>query len=191
MHAANGYLIDQFLNESTDQRADRYGGSIENRVRFLVEVTSAVIDAVDADRVGVRLSPLGGAGEVHDSNTKELYGHAIRALAPLHPAYLHLIEPRRCGARNDDIDPDAVSAVRLYRQLWSGALIAAGGFTPETGAEIVVEGAADAVAYGRAFTSTPDLVTRIQHGTAWTPWHRPTFYTSGPVGYTDFPRVND
>ena len=191
VHGANGYLIDQFLNESTNQRTDQYGGSIENRVRFLVEVSAAVIDAVGADRVGVRLSPIGGVGGVHDDNAKELYGHAISALALLQPAYLHLIEPRIKGAGiTDDTDPDAISAVRLYRPLWPGVLIAAGGFTAETGAEIVAERAADAVAHGRAFIANPDLVARIEHGTQWTPWNRPTFYSPGPVGYVDYPRVH-
>jgi len=192
VHGANGYLIDQFLNSGTNQRTDEYGGSIARRVRFLIEVTRAVIDAVGADRVGVRLSPLGGVGGVHDNDPRDLYAHAITSLAPLAPAYLHLIEPRIKGAgTSDETDHGAVSAVRLYRPLWPGVLIAAGGFTSESGADIVADGAADAVAFGRAFISNPDLVARIQHGTEWTPWIRPTFYTPGPAGYTDYPHARE
>ena len=179
IHAGHGYLIDQFLSSSTNRRTDSYGGPVENRVRFLAEVTTAVIQAVGAERVGVRLSPFGalqGATRGGDENDHHAtYAHAITTLAGLGPAYLHLIEPRV-----DSLVPNAPqvadgqhvrevgSCARLYRPLWPGVLITAGGLTVDDATTLVAEGAADGIAFGR-----------------------PTFYTRGPVGYTDCPRVHE
>jgi N-ethylmaleimide reductase len=202
IHAAHGYLIDQFLDSSTNRRTDKYGGSDLNRVRFLAEVTTAVVEAVHAERVGVRLSPFGaleGATRgVDEGDRQATYAHAIRTLADLGPAYLHLIEPRvdplaphAPQAAHGQPTREAGSGARLYRPLWPGVLLTAGGLTVEQATKLVADGAADAVAFGRGFISNPDLVARIRHQTNWTPWDRPTFYTRGPVGYTDYPRVHE
>jgi len=188
VHGANGYLIEQFLQTRTNQRTDRYGGSIENRVRFLREVTQAVIDVCGADRVGVRLSPYGIANGSGEAEPMPLYTHAIEALNELGIAYLHLIEPRSSGAGRADANWQNVpSAIALFRPVWKGVLIGAGGFTGEPAEAAIKAGHADAIAFGRYFISNPDLPRRLQNGWPLTPYHRPTFYGGDAKGYTDYP----
>ena len=188
VHGANGYLIEQFLQTRTNQRTDRYGGSIENRVRFLREVTQAVIDVCGADRVGVRLSPYGIANGSGEAEPMPLYTHAIEALNELGIAYLHLIEPRSSGAGRADVNWQNVpSALTLFRPVWKGVLIGAGGFTGEPAEAAIKAGHADAIAFGRYFISNPDLPRRLQNGWPLTPYHRPTFYGGDAKGYTDYP----
>ena len=190
LHGANGYLIEQFLQSRLNQRTDEYGGSIENRARFLFEVLEAVIGVWGADRVSVRLSPNGIANDSGEADPEPLYGHVIGRLAPLGLAYLHLIEPRSSdsGRRDEGADVmEPISALPTYRRLYPGVLVAAGGFTPGSAAEAVSEGHADAVAFGRLFIANPDLPERIRRGAPLNPYDRSTFYTAGEAGYTDYP----
>jgi N-ethylmaleimide reductase len=188
VHGANGYLIEQFLQSRTNQRTDAYGGSIENRVRFLLEVTQAVIDVYGADRVGVRLSPYGIANGSGEEEPMPLYTHAVAALNMFGLAYLHLIEPRSSGTGRADVNWQNVpSAMALFRPLWKGILIAAGGFTGETAEAAIAKGHADAIAFGRYFISNPDLPRRLAYDFPLTPYNRPTFYGGEEKGYTDYP----
>jgi N-ethylmaleimide reductase len=188
IHGANGYLIEQFLQSKTNLRTDQYGGSIENRVRFLVEVTQAAIEVWGADRVGVRLSPYGIANGSGEADPMPLYTHAIKSLDPLGLAYLHFIEPRSSGAGRAEVNHQNVpSAMVLFRPMWSGKLITAGGFSGETANAAIAAGHADAIAFGRIFISNPDLPRRLQRGYPLTPYNRATFYGGEEKGYTDYP----
>ena len=188
IHGANGYLLEQFLQSRSNQRTDRYGGSIENRARLLLEVTQAAIDVWGASRVGVRLSPYGIANDSGDADPMQLYSHVVHALSPLGLAYVHFIEPRSSGAGRADVNWQNVpSAMLLFRPLWKGVLIAAGGFSGEAAEAAVAQGHADAVAFGRIFISNPDLPSRLQHGYPLTPYNRATFYGGDVAGYTDYP----
>jgi N-ethylmaleimide reductase len=190
IHGANGYLIEQFLQSRTNRRTDRYGGSIPNRVRFLEEVTRAVIDVAGADCVGVRLSPFGHANHSGEDEPEPLYRYALQSLAKLDIAYLHLIEPRSTGTGKADVSrPEAPSASKLFRADWPGVLIAAGGYDRESAERTIASGQADAVAFGRAFISTPDLVERVRRKAPFNPWNRATFYGGEEAGYTDYPRL--
>ncbi len=185
LHGANGYLIEQFLTDKANRRTDAYGGPIENRMRFMLEVVAAVTAVWGADRVGIRFSPFGHANDGGDSNPADTYGAAIRALDPLGLAFLHLIEPRVSGAT--DGDPDAPSAAARFRPLWSGKLIVAGGFDRDRADAILAAGTADAVAFGRPYISNPDLVDRLRQRADFAPYDRATFYGGGGAGYTDYP----
>lgn len=188
IHGANGYLLEQFLQSHTNLRTDRYGGSIENRARLLMEITQAAIEVWGANRVGVRLSPYGVANGSGEADPMPLYTHVIKALDPLGLAYLHFIEPRSSGAGRAEVNHQNVpSAMVLFRPIWRGVLISAGGFTGETAEAAIAEGHADAIAFGRIFISNPDLPRRLQHGFPLTPYNRATFYGGEAVGYTDYP----
>jgi N-ethylmaleimide reductase len=188
LHGANGYLVEQFLQSHTNQRSDRYGGSLENRTRFLIEVTEALVTAVGPERVGVRLSPFGIANHSGEPEPLPLYQYAVRRLAELNIAYLHLVEPRASGTGKIDIVRDNVpSASELLRPIWPGVLIAAGGYDPKSAERVVWAGQADAVAFGRSFISNPDLVERIRKDAPFNPWNRSTFYGGGGEGYVDYP----
>src|SRR5712672_4141104 len=192
IHGANGYLIEQFLQSHTNLRTDRYGGSIENRARFLMEVTQAVIEVWGADRIGVRLSPYGVANDSGEVDPMPLYSHVIRSLDPLGLAYLHFVEPRSSGAGRAEVNHRNVpSAMVLFRPIWRGVLISAGGFDGALAEAAVAAGHADAIAFGRHFISNPDLPARIRHGVQFTPYNRATFYGGGASGYTDYPVHDD
>jgi N-ethylmaleimide reductase len=188
IHGANGYLIEQFLQSHTNLRTDRYGGSIESRARLLLEITQAVIEVWGANRVGVRLSPYGIANGSGEADPMPLYTHVVRSLDRLGLAYLHFIEPRSSGAGRAEVNHQNVpSAMLLFRPLWKGVLITAGGFTGETAEAAISAGHADAIAFGRIFISNPDLPRRLQHGFPLTPYNRATFYGGEEAGYTDYP----
>jgi N-ethylmaleimide reductase len=192
IHGANGYLIEQFLQSRSNQRTDQYGGRIENRVRLLMEITQAAIEVWGAHRVGVRLSPYGIANGSGEADPMPLYTHAIQSLNPLGLAYLHFIEPRSSGAGRAEVNWQNVpSAMVLFRPVWNGILIAAGGFTGEAADAAIAAGHADAVAFGRIFISNPDLPRRLQRGFPLTPYNRATFYGGDVVGYTDYPEHNE
>ena len=188
IHGANGYLIEQFLQSRCNLRTDQYGGSIENRARFLMEITQAVIGVWGASRVGVRLSPYGIANDSGEADPMPLYTHVVQALNPLGLTYLHFIEPRSSGAGRAEVNHQNVpSAMVLFRPIWKGILITAGGFTGETANAAIADGHADAIAFGRIFISNPDLPRRLREGLPLTPYNRATFYGGEEKGYTDYP----
>ena len=190
VHGANGYLLDQFLRDGSNQRSDRYGGSFENRTRFLLEVIDAVAGVYGAERVGVRLSPWGSFNGMEDSDTGALFDHVVAALATRGLAYLHLVEPRADqGSDVNALNADAPDAASRFKRIFGGPVIAAGGFTRETGAEAVAAGNADAIAYGRLFIANPDLPERFRQGAALNRHDRSTFYGGGAEGYTDYPAM--
>jgi N-ethylmaleimide reductase len=188
IHGANGYLIEQFLQSHTNLRTDRYGGSIENRARFLMEITKAVIEVWGADRVGLRLSPYGVANGSGEADPMPLYSHVVKLLDPLGLAYLHFIEPRASGAGRAEVNHQNVpQAMVLFRPLWRGVLMSAGNFTGESANAAIAAGHADAIAFGRLFISNPDLPRRLKLGLPLTPYNRATFYGGEEAGYTDYP----
>jgi N-ethylmaleimide reductase len=188
IHGANGYLIEQFLQSQTNLRTDQYGGSIANRARLLLEITQAAIEVWGANRVGVRLSPYGVANGSGEADPMPLYSHVITSLDALGLAYLHFIEPRSSGAGRAEVNHQNVpSAMALFRPIWRGVLISAGGFTGESAEAAVAGGQAEAIAFGRIFISNPDLPRRLSHGFPLTPYNRATFYGGEEVGYTDYP----
>lgn len=190
IHGANGYLPDQFLQDGTNKRTDAYGGPIENRARFLLEVTQAAISVWGQERVGVRLSPASSYGSMHDSNPKVTFGYVAKQLDTLGIAYLHVIEPRIKG--NETIDENAEPVAAQYlRTLFKGAIIAAGGFHRQSAEAVLSHGYADLVAFGRAFIANPDLLRRLRDGLALNAYDRETFYGGNAKGYTDYPFVGE
>ncbi len=190
VHGANGYLLDQFLQDGSNKRTDAYGGSIENRARLLLEVVDGVIGVWGKERVGVRLSPYGTFNDMSDSDPVALFSYVLEQLSKRGIAYVHLIEPRSssAGSRDGNLEgrPDAAA---LFRKYFNGAIISAGGYTPETAQQAVASGVADAVAFGRYYISNPDLATKIEKGVPLTPYDRNTFYGGAEKGYTDYPSL--
>lgn len=183
--AAQGHLVEQFLQNGSNKRTDQYGGTVENRARFLLEVVEAVASVVGHDRVGVRISPSSTFNGVSDTDPQGLFRHVADRLGQFGIAYLHIIEPRISGADTVAEGQDAIAAKDL-RHVFRGTIIAAGGFTPQTAKDAVSDGVADLVAFGRHFTSNPDLPFRIKHGLPLTPYDRSTFYSPDAKGYVDF-----
>ena len=186
LHAANGYLIDQFLQDGSNRRTDEYGGSYENRARLLVQIVSALSAVWGADRVAVRLGPGGTWNGMSDSNPGALFAYVAQSLNPFGLAYLHLIEPRINGSELIKPNQGAIASEQL-RPLFRGKLIAAGGFEPDTAAAAIASGTLDAVAFGRHFLSNPDLPRRIRDRLPLATHDRKTFYTFDATGYTDYP----
>jgi len=189
LHGANGYLLDQFLQDGSNQRTDAYGGSAENRARLLLEVLSTVLTVWDADRVGVRISPNTQFNGMSDSQPEVTFGYLAEQLNRYGLAYLHIIEPRIKGNAEvaDGLPP--VAAVQL-RKIFKGRILAAGGFDPQSAEAIVEEGDADLVVFGRNFISNPDLPERIRLGLPLSAYNRDTFYGGDAHGYTDYPSHN-
>jgi N-ethylmaleimide reductase len=185
IHGANGYLIDQFLQDGTNHRTDRYGGSIENRARFLLEVVAAVVSVWGGDRVGLRLSPSGTFNSMHDSNPAALFGYVAEQLNQFNLAYLHIVEPR---TSNSD-EAAAQMGVSFFRPIFKNPLISAGGYDREDGDAVIASGNADLVAYGRWYISNPDLVERFAQNAELNPYDRSTFYGGTEKGYTDYPTL--
>ncbi|MBF9032886.1 alkene reductase [Rhodobacterales bacterium HKCCE2091] len=186
LHAANGYLIDQFLRSSVNTRDDLYGGSVENRVRLLTEALSALLDVLPAEKVGVRLSPTGGPGGSSDADPHETYTAAARALACHGLAYLHVIRPNTHQGNVGDTK-DVERIMTGMRDAFDGVFVANGGFTPGEAAAWVAEGRADAIAFGRLFLANPDLPERIAQDGPYNEADKSTFYGGGAKGYTDYP----
>ncbi len=178
IHGANGYLIDQFLQKSTNQRTDHYGGSIENRARFMMEVTDAVVSVWGADRVGMHIAPRGDAHDMGDSDPAALFGHVAGELGKRKLAFL-------CARESHD-KPALGPALR---EAFGGAFIANEGFTAESAREAIASGQADAVAFGKAAIANPDLVERIRLNAPLNPPNPETFYGHGSKGYTDYPTL--
>jgi 2,4-dienoyl-CoA reductase-like NADH-dependent reductase (Old Yellow Enzyme family) len=188
IHAANGYLIDQFLRESANLRTDEYGGPPENRIRFLAEVTERVAAAVGADRTAVRLSPNGASQGVEDSDPPSVYLPAARELDRIGIAFLELREQGADGTFGSTQQPKVSP---LLRPVFGRPLILNQDFNRERALEAVGSGAADAVSFGRPFISNPDLVERLRSDAALAPDDMPTWYSQGPEGYTDYPRLDE
>ncbi|MFM0469479.1 alkene reductase [Paraburkholderia strydomiana] len=185
LHAANGYLIDQFIQDGTNQRSDSYGGPIQNRVRFLRETLEALISVWGAERVGVRISPSGEWGGISDSDPEATFSYVASVLDSYKIAYLHVIEPRVKG--DDTLHHDhAPVATKYLREHFSGPIIAAGGFDRESAIAIVESGDADLVAFGRHFSSNPDLPYRLKHDLPLTPYVRAAFWGGSEKAYSDF-----
>jgi N-ethylmaleimide reductase len=185
IHAANGYLVEQFLTDGSNQRSDRYGGSIENRARFLLEVTRAVTDAWAPAHVGVRLSPRGTFNDIRESNRRATFGHAVEALDDFGLAYLHLVDPLGKGAADDSVPRLAPE----LRRRFSGPLIINGGFTLEDAAAAIERDEADLVAFGVPFLANPDLPARLRQGAPLNTPIRATFYGGDARGYNDYPTL--
>jgi N-ethylmaleimide reductase len=185
VHGANGYLIDQFLRDSINDRTDRYGGSIANRVRLLVEVMQAVAGAIGGARTGLRLSPVTPSNDATpDSHPQALIEHAVAALAPLNLAFLEVVEGQTGGAR----DYAPFDYARLRRQ-FAGAYIANNGYQRQMALDAVASGAADLVSFGRPFIANPDLVRRLRENAPLNPLEKATLYGGGAKGYTDYPTL--
>lgn len=190
IHAANGYLLDQFLNSASNWRKDRYGGPVENRARLLVEVMDAVIAAVGAGRVGLRLSPLGQSFGMDDADPQALFAHVIGEVNKRGLAYLHLVEP---AVRGREIiaqaDPRAETLMHAIRQGFSGPIILAGGYTGENAQRALDAGRGDLIAFGRPFLANPDLPARLAAGAALNTPDPETFFGGGAHGYIDYPTL--
>lgn len=176
IHGANGYLIDQFLQDSTNHRTDEYGGPIENRARFMMEVTDAVVSVWGADRVGMHIAPRCDSHDMGDSDPAATFLHVARELGKRKLAFL-------CARESHD-QPALGPALK---EAFGGVFIANEGFTPGTARETILSGKADAIAFGKSAIANPDLVERIRVNAPWNTPHPETFYGDGPVGYLDYP----
>ncbi|CAI0396807.1 unnamed protein product [Linum tenue] len=185
IHGAHGYLIDQFLKDQVNDRTDQYGGSLENRCRFALEIVEAISNEIGADRVGIRLSPFANYGECGDSNPEALGLYMAESLNKYGIAYCHMVEPRMKTVAEKVETPQSLLPMR---QAFKGTFVAAGGFGREDGNKAVEEDRADLVAYGRLFLANPDLPRRFELNAPLNKYNRDTFYISDPViGYTDYP----
>ena len=186
LHGANGYLIDQFLRDGTNTRVDAYGGSVENRARFALEVVDAVAKVWPAARVGIRIAPVSPANDIADSNPAAIFGHLVAKLSERKIGYIHVVEGATQGDRN--IAPFDWAALR---RAFSGAYIANNGYTREMAIEALAAGNVDLVAFGRSFIANPDLVERLRRGAELATGDRATYFGGGAHGYTDYPALNE
>lgn len=185
VHSANGYLLDQFLRDSLNDRTDDYGGPIENRARLLLEVMTAISQAIGAGRTGVRLSPVTPSNDIgQDSDPQALFNHVAERLAPLKLAFVHVIEGATGGAR--DVAPFDFAAMR---KKFAGPWVVNNGYTRQMAIDAVAEGRADAVAFGRPFISNPDLVQRLRDNSELQEGNRATYYGGGAEGFVDYPTL--
>lgn len=190
VHAANGYLLDQFLKTGSNHRTDAYGGSIGNRARLLLEVMRAVTGAIGGGRVGIRLSPVTPANDIADADPQPLFEHVVRELGPLGLAYVHVIEGATGGPREL---PDRPFDYAALRQAWraaggQGAWMVNNGYDGQLAQQALADGA-DLVAFDKAFIANPDLVERLRRGGPFNTPDRKTFYGGGEQGYTDYPAL--
>lgn len=186
VHGANGYLIDQFIRDGSNKRDDIYGGNVDNRLRFLNEVVQAVVDAVGAGKVGVRLSPTSGYNDMNDSDPVQTFSRAAELLEPLNLAYLHTLEPlpgHMLAGPGERVTP-------YIRKIYKGALITNGGFTKDLANSTISAGEADAIAFGIPFIANPDLIKRFEKNQQLNMPDFATLYSTGPKGYTDYPMID-
>ncbi|RZI40883.1 alkene reductase [Herbaspirillum sp. HC18] len=190
VHGANGYLLDQFICSGTNVRDDAYGGPVENRARFLMEVVDEVCKVWGADRVGVRLSPLGTFNDVSDHDPEGTFGYIADKLSNFELAYLHVVNPA-AAAIEKGLEPDAAAQRMLgvIRQHYRGALILAGGFDRDTAEKWLEQDKADVIAFGRKFLANPDLPERFRQDAGLNPDDPSTYYGGGAKGYTDYPTL--
>jgi N-ethylmaleimide reductase len=188
LHGAFGYLIDQFLQDGSNQRTDRYGGSIENRARFLLEVVAAVCDVYGSDRVGIKLSPSNTFYGMHDSNPLAIFSYTLAELDRFKLAYIHLMEPNEDDLKNGAVIDRVLST---FRPFYSGTIVTNGNYDRSKGNEILEAGAADLVSFGRPFIANPDLVSRLKLEAPLNDINFATVYSKSSEnleqGYTDYP----
>ncbi|XP_024045616.1 putative 12-oxophytodienoate reductase 11 [Citrus clementina] len=188
LHGAHGYLIDQFLKDQVNDRTDQYGGSLENRCRFALEIVEAVSNEIGADRVGIRLSLFANYMESGDSNPEALGLYMAESLNKYGILYCHMVEPRMKTREEKSECPHSLLPMR---KAFKGTFLVAGGYDREDGNKAIAEGRADLVVYGRLFLANPDLPRRFELNAPLNKYNRETFYTSDPVvGYTDYPFLN-
>lgn len=185
IHAANNFLIDAFLRDGTNKRSDEYGGSLENRSRFLLQAVDAVVAEIGAGKVGVRFSPTNAVFGISDSNPAEIFSYAATQLSKRNLAYLHVLEPALDSESTMTAGLPLVAPI--LRQTYKGLMILNGSLTKETGNEAIAAGKADAVAFGVPYISNPDLAERLRHNLALSDGYPETFYGGGAQGYTDYP----
>ncbi|CAO3615435.1 unnamed protein product [Mucor fragilis] len=188
IHNANGYLLDQFVNSSTNKRTDEYGGSTENRGRLTLEIVDAIVDAIGAERTAIRFSPNGSVQGMKDKDPVKTWGYLTAQLQNNHPdlAYLHFIEARSDFSVDGKVN--TVDTLEPYRRLWKGPFITAGGFSTAIKHSVdLAEKTGNLIAFGRAFIANPDLPERIRSEYDLNKYNRKTFYTHDAIGYTDYP----
>ncbi|MCC5639415.1 alkene reductase [Nostoc sp. CHAB 5844] len=188
IHSANGYLLDQFLQDNSNQRCDEYGGSVQNRTRLLLEVVQAVVEVWGKEKVGVRISPSSTFNDMRDSHPTKTFSYVVKALNQFALAYLHVVEPRIQGNVTITEDSQGLGA-KFFRSIFQGEIITAGGYNCETGEAILQENHADFVAYGRLFLANPDLPKRFALKANLNRYDRSTFYSNGEQGYIDYPAL--
>jgi N-ethylmaleimide reductase len=187
VHGANGYLIEQFLRDSANDRSDAYGGSIDNRTRLLREVVQAVTSEIGGGRTGLRLSPVTPANDIgQDSDPQALFNAAVEQLAPFQLAYLHVVEGATGGPRDN-----APFDYEQLRERFDGAWMVNNGYDRGMAVDAVAEERADLVAFGRPFISNPDLVRRLREHAPLNAWDSKTFYGGGDQGYVDYPALDE
>ena len=183
LHGANGYLLDQFLNPGSNQRKDEYGGTVENRCRFVIEVAEAVVKAIGKEKIGIRLSPYGAANDQHPfDETEEEYTHLSKNLNDLDLLYIHLVDHSSMGTPK--VEP---STVKKIRDNFKNTLILSGGYNRERAEKDLESGLADLIAIGKLFISNPDFVAKFEQGAVMTDFDKDTFYSADEKGYTDYP----
>ena len=191
IHAANGYLIDQFLRGNVNDRTDQYGGSIENRGRFLFEVVDAITREIGAGRTAIRISPVTASGDASDPAPQQLFTYVVEGLAKYGLAYIHVVEGQTGGKRDFlSFDYDALHAAYKAAGGKAGWMVN-NAYTREMAIEAVDSGKADVVAFGKPFISNPDLVHRLKEDAALTPWDQATLYGGGAKGYADYPTLGE
>jgi N-ethylmaleimide reductase len=181
LHCTSGYLPAQFLSTGTNQRTDEYGGSVENRLRFVLETLAALAEAIGSDRIGLRICPGNRFNDLHDDNPEETFAVLLQALNTLGLAYVHAIRMPSVG----------FDSLALVRRHFNGVLIGNDSFTAEEADQMIASGQVDAVAFGRPFVANPDLPERFQQGTPLAKINFKTLYGGGAEGYTDYPSLSD
>ncbi len=186
IHGANSYLIDQFLRDGTNKRTDRYGGSVENRVRFCLEIVDAVVSVWGKSRVGLRVSPHAKGDGISDSDPAALYGHLVREIEKRGLAYFHLVESEGPGHGRSPA-PGTPAIMPIVRREFSGPLMVNGDYDRDQGDKVIAEGRADLVSFANLYIPNPDLVARLARGGPFNPHDTATTYGGGAKGYTDYP----
>lgn len=188
VHGANGYLLNQFIDSKTNKRTDEYGGSIENKCRFLLEVLTAVFEVWPANRVGVRLSPNGVFNDMGSDDFRETYLYLVQQLSSLDLAYVHIMDGLGFGFH----EKGQAMELSEFREIYQGVIIGNCGYALADAEQRLAQGTADIAAFGRPFISNPDLVERLQNGWPLAPYDDMSlWYTPGPEGYTDYPRYSE